>query len=115
MGERKEATVPSVACVGGGSSGSGSRSSSCKCASAGVFKKMKPIAAYFGTPPSNEFQAPVPVREPDANILSTEASDANIVEDLVPEPEVYNEGSHDNTLQTSILGFGDSSATCYFS
>ncbi|KAF7091921.1 hypothetical protein CFC21_094462 [Triticum aestivum] len=115
MGERKEATVPSGACVGGGSGGSGSRSSSCKRASAvckiskrsqqGIFKKMKPIAAYFGTPPSNEFQAPVHVPEPDANILSTEASDANIVEDLVPEPEVYNEGSHDNTLQTSILGF----------
>ncbi|KAM3240345.1 hypothetical protein ACQJBY_053805 [Aegilops geniculata] len=115
MGERKEAAVPSVACVGGGSGGSGSRSSSCKHASVvckiskrnqqGVFKKMKPIAAYFGTPPSNEFQAPIPVPEPDANILSTEASDANIVEDLVPEPEVYNEGSHDNTLQTSILGF----------
>ncbi|KAF7053140.1 hypothetical protein CFC21_061124 [Triticum aestivum] len=114
MGERKEATVPSVACVGGGSGGRGSRSSSCKRASAvckiskrsqqGIFKKMKRIAAYFGTP-SNEFQAPVHVPEPDANILSTKASDANIVEDLVPEPEVYNEGSHDNTLQTSILGF----------
>ncbi|XBI40657.1 hypothetical protein VPH35_125229 [Triticum aestivum] len=104
MGERKEAAIPSVAYEGGGSGGSGSRSSSCK--RAGIFKKMKPIVAYFGTPPSNEFQAPVrvPVPEPDANILSTEASDANIVEDLVPEPEVYNEGSFDNTLQTSIGG-----------
>lgn len=59
---------------------------------------MKPIAAYFGTPPSNE-QAHVPVPEPDPMILPTEASDANIVEDSVCEPEVY------NTLQTSILGF----------
>ncbi|XP_044431591.1 uncharacterized protein [Triticum aestivum] len=115
MGERKEAAAPGVAYEGGGSGGSGS--SSCKCAAAvckiskrsqqGIFKKMKPIATYFATPPSNESQAPVHVHvpEPDANILSTEASDANIVEDLVPEHEVYNEGSHDNTLQTSILGF----------
>ncbi|KAF7104407.1 hypothetical protein CFC21_105307 [Triticum aestivum] len=103
MGEQKEAAVPSVAYEGGGSGGSGSRSTSCK----GIFKKMKSIVAYFGTPPSNEFQAPIHVLvpEPDANILSTEASDANIVEDVVPEPEVYNERSHDNTLQTSILGF----------
>ena len=45
---------------------------------------MKPIATYFATPPSNESQAPVHVHvpEPDANILSTEASDANIVEDI---------------------------------
>ncbi|VAH43172.1 unnamed protein product [Triticum turgidum subsp. durum] len=115
MGERKEAAVPGVAYEGGGSGDSGS--SSCKRAAAvckiskrsqqGIFKKMKPIAAYFATPPSNESQAHVHVHvpEPDANILSTEASDAKIVEDLVPEHEVYNEGSHDNTLQTSILGF----------
>ena len=54
---------------------------------------MKPIATYFGNHLTNESQAPVPVHE----------TDANIVQDLVHEPEVSNQGSHDNTLQTCIL------------
>lgn len=54
---------------------------------------MKPIAAYFGTPPPTESQ------------VSIEASDANIFQAPVREPEVSNQGSHDNTLQASILGF----------
>ena len=57
---------------------------------------MKPIATYFGNHLTTESQAPV--HETDANISSNETSDANIVEDLVHEPEVSNQGSHDNTL-----------------
>ena len=54
---------------------------------------MKLVSTYFGTHLTTESQAPFHVHE----------TDANIVQDLVHEPEVSNQGSHDNTLQTSIL------------
>ena len=57
---------------------------------------MKPIAAYFGTSPITESQVPTEV--------SNGASDANIIQTLVHEPEESNQGSRDNILQASIQG-----------
>src|SRR4051812_19739031 len=58
---------------------------------------MKPIAAYFGTSAIIESQV--------SNEVSNGASNANIIQAVVVEPEESNQGSHENILQASIQGF----------
>lgn len=80
----------------------------------GIFKKMKPIAAYFGTAPIRTEPIVVSHEVGDANItqshvldgeVSNEGFDANILHAPGLEHEVSNEGSNANILQAPLQGF----------
>lgn len=86
----------------------------------GIYKKMKPISAYFGTPPiNNELNEPHVSNEvSDANIqahvlepkvsneqTANEGFDANILHAPGTEHVVYNEGSNASIWQAPLQGF----------
>ena len=61
----------------------------------GIYEKMKPISAYFITPPIN-----IELTEPD---VSNQISGTNIQAHVVLEPEVSNEQTANEGFDANIL------------